>query len=140
MFPIFKNISLMQQLRWLLLAVLTRYSKVSWGACSLISRLHVLSILIKNLHEKLHKLFFAITWWNNFLLAWIDWSSAFDFRICFGKTLIASDFDEKLTKRCRSNYVISRVKSLSSPVLCVGQVLSISGYDLENEKMPCKQK
>ena len=140
MFPIFKNISLMQQLRWLLLAVLPRYSKVSWGACSLISRLHVLSILIKNLHEKLHKLFFAITWWNNFLLAWIDWSSAFDFRICFGKTLIASDFDEKLTKRCRSNYVISRVKSLSSPVLCVGQVLSISGYDLENEKMPCKQK
>ena len=134
MFPIFKNISLMQQLRWLLLAVLPRYSKVSWGVCSLISRLHVLSILIKNLHEKLHKLFFAITWWNNFLLAWIDWSSAFDFRICFGKTLIASDFDEKLTKRCRSNYVISRVKSLSSPVLCVGQVLSISGYDLENEK------
>ena len=77
---------------------------------------------------------------KSFLLSWIDWSRAFDFRICFGKTLIASDFDEKLTKRCRSNYVISRVKSLSSPVLCVGQVLSISGYDLENEKMPCKQK
>ena len=30
--------------------------------------------------------------------AWIDWSRAFDFRMCFGKTLIASDFDEKLTQ------------------------------------------
>ena len=29
-------------------------------------------------------------------VAWIDWSHALDFRICFGKTLIA--FDEKLTQ------------------------------------------
>ena len=41
--------------RWLLLKVLPQYSKVSWGACSLIFRLHVLSILIKNLHKTLHK-------------------------------------------------------------------------------------
>ena len=38
------------------------------------------------------------TWQNNFLLAWTDPSCAFDFRICFGKTLIAFDFDEKLTQ------------------------------------------
>ena len=35
---------------------------------------------------------------KSFLLSWIDWSRAFDFRICFGKTLIASDFDKKLTQ------------------------------------------
>ena len=34
-------------------------------------------------------------WQKNFLVAWIDWSHAFDFRICFGKTLIAFNFDEK---------------------------------------------
>ena len=35
----------------------------------------------------------TITWQNNFFLAWIDWSRAFDFRICFGKTLVAFDYD-----------------------------------------------
>ena len=54
---------------------------------------------------------------KSFLLSWIDWSRAFDFRICFGKTLNAFDFDEN-TKRCTSSYVISRVKRLSSPALC----------------------
>ena len=38
----------MQQHRWLILTVLPRYSKVSWGACSLISCLHVLSISSRN--------------------------------------------------------------------------------------------
>ena len=52
---IFKNSSLVQNLRSLLLTVLPPYSKVSWGVCSLISRLHVVSILIKNFHEMLHK-------------------------------------------------------------------------------------
>ena len=51
----------------MLVAVLQRYSKVSWGACSLISHLQVLSILF----------------------AWINW-------LRFGETLIAFDFDEKL--------------------------------------------
>ena len=37
--------------------------------------------------------------------------ATFDFKICFGKTLIASDLDKKTyIKRCTSNYVISRVK------------------------------
>ena len=51
----FKNSFLMQHLRWLLLTVLPWYSKASWGAYSVISRLHVHSILIKNFHETLHK-------------------------------------------------------------------------------------
>ena len=33
----------------------TMYSKVSWDTCSFISRLDVLSILIKNFHETLLK-------------------------------------------------------------------------------------
>ena len=37
-------------------------------------------------------------WQNNFFVAWIDWSHAFDFRMCFRKTLVAFDFDEKLTQ------------------------------------------
>ena len=37
-------------------------------------------------------------WQINFLLAWFDCSRPFDSRICFGKTLIAFDFDEKLTQ------------------------------------------
>ena len=85
----------------------------------MISHLHMLSVLIKNFHKMVHKQFFTITWQNSFFFAWIDWSHAFNFRICFGKTLIASDFDKKTyTKRCTSNYVISRVKRLSSPALC----------------------
>ena len=44
-----------EHLRWLLLTVLPQYSKVNWGACSLISRLHVFSILIKNSHKTSHK-------------------------------------------------------------------------------------
>ena len=52
---------------------------------------------------------------------------------CFEKTLIAFDIAEKLHKALHtSDYVISRVKRLSSPHFAVGQVLSISGYDLEN--------
>ena len=34
----------------------------------------------------------------NYFVAWIDWSGASDFRIYFGKTLVACDFDEKLTR------------------------------------------
>ena len=43
------------------------------------------------------------------------------------------------TKCCSNNYVISGVKRISSPVLCFDQVLLISGYDLENGRMLCKQ-
>ena len=117
-YKVFKNSFLIQHLRWLLLTVPSRYSKVSWGDCSLISRFHVLSILIKNFLETLHRYFFTITWQNNFFVAWIDWSRTFDLRIYFWKTLIASDFDKKFTQSEAHNYVISRVKILSSPAFC----------------------
>ena len=54
----------------------------------------------------------------NYFVAWIDWSGASDFRIYFGKTLVAFYFDEKQTKHCTNDYVISRVKRLSLLQLC----------------------
>ena len=107
-YEIFKNSFLIEHLRLLLLTVLPHYSKVSWGVCSLFS------ILIKSLRKALLKKFFTIVWPNNFFLAWIYWSRAFDFRIWFGKTF----WWETYTKRCANNYVTSLVKRLSSPALC----------------------
>ena len=52
---IFTNSSPKKHLWWLLLTVLQWYSEVSWGACSLISRLHMLLILIENFHKTLLK-------------------------------------------------------------------------------------
>ena len=52
---IFKSSNLIKQLWWLLLTVLPQYRNISWGVCSLVSCLHVLSILIKTLHKTLHK-------------------------------------------------------------------------------------
>ena len=95
---IYKNSFHIQHLWWLLLKFLPWYSKVSWSACSLISCLHVLSILIKNFHETLRKYFFTITRQNNFFFALTDWSRAFNFKICFRKTSFAFHFDEKLTQ------------------------------------------
>ena len=78
---------------------------------------------------------------ENFLLAWIDWSRSFDFRICFGKTLITSDFDEKLTQSVAQLTMWYHVSKDFLPLhFVIGQVLLISGYDLENGRMPCKQK
>ena len=75
---------------------------------------------------------------NNFFLAWIFLSSAFDFRICFGETLSCFQFWGKIyTKRCTNDNVIYRAKRLSSPALCTW---SISGHDLAMEKMLRKQK
>ena len=126
----------------MLLMVLPQYSKVSRGACCLISHLHMLSILMKNFHKTLHKQFFTITWQNNFFLAWTDLSCAFDFRICFGKALVAFNFNEKLTQSLAQitvQYPVS--KDFLSLYFAVDQVLSISGYDLENGRMLCcKQK
>ena len=46
---LFKNSFFIENLRRLLLTVLPQYSEVSWGVSYLISFLHVLSSLIKNL-------------------------------------------------------------------------------------------
>ena len=48
----FKNSFLIQELRWLLLTVLPRHIKVSLGTSSLISHLHVISILIKTFTKR----------------------------------------------------------------------------------------
>ena len=95
---LFKNSFFIENLRWLLLTVLPQYSEVNWCVPYLISSLHVLSNLIKNLRKTLHKWFFTITWQNNFFLIWIILSSVFDFRICLGEILVGFDFDEKFTQ------------------------------------------
>ena len=65
----------------------------------------------------LHKKFFTIMWQNNFFLAWIDSSHAFDFRM-FCKNINSFRLSWKLhLKCCTSNYVISQVKRLSSSAL-----------------------
>ena len=46
--------------------------------------------------KMLHKWFFPIT--TKPFFAFLNWSSAFDFRIFFGKTLISFNFDQKLTQ------------------------------------------
>ena len=93
---IFKNSFLMQHLRWLLLTVLPRYSKVSWGAGS---RLYVFLILIKNFHEKCctnnsllsrdKTIASLLELIGHVLLIW---------EYVFRKTLTAFDFDEKFTQ------------------------------------------
>ena len=68
-----------------------------------------------------------------FNLAWFDSSSAFYFRICVGKTLIAFDFDEKLKQGDAQVTMWYHVSKDFLPLhFAVGQVLSISGYNLEN--------
>ena len=129
---IFKNSFFIEQLRWLLLAVLTQYSKVSWGVCSLILHLHVLSILIKNLPRTLYKLFFPCLNWliTCFRFHNMCWKNISCFRFWW-KTYI---------KRCTNNYVISHVKRLSSVALCSWSSAFNFIYDSENGRMRCKQK
>ena len=60
---------------------------------------------------------------------------------CFGKTLVAFDFNEKLTQsvaQIAMQYYVS--KDFLHLHFAVDQVLSISGYELENGRMLCKQK
>ena len=118
---LFKNSFLIQHLRWLLLKVLSRYSKVIWGACSLISRLHVLAILIKKRWTNIWNpgqifLYYHVT---KQFLACLNWLLTFIwFQNMFWKTLIAFDFDEILTQSVAQVTVISCVKILSSLALC----------------------
>ena len=122
-----KNSFLIQHLLWLLLTVLPRQSKASWGACSLILRLPCNFDFDQKLSRNVAQiiLYYHVT--NQFFVAWFYWSHAFDFRM-FWKNINCFPFWWKTyTKRCTSSYVISRVKRLSSPApFAVGQVLSIS--------------
>ena len=77
---------------------------------------------------------------KNFSLAWIDWSRIFEIRICFEKTLIAFYFDKRLTPSVAEVTMQYHVSKDFLPLhFAVDQLLSISGYDLENGRMPCKQ-
>ena len=116
---IFKDSFLIQHLWWLLLTVLPQYSNVSWGACSLISRLHVLSILLQKLSRNVAQIIFYYHETKKFLPC-LDWLVAyFRNQNMFWKNINCFLFWQKTyTKRCRSNYVVSRVKRLSSPTLC----------------------
>ena len=76
----------------------TTIRKVCCGVCSLISRLHLLSSLIKKLVRNVAQIILYYHDTKQFLPCWIDWSHACDIRICFGKALIVIDFDEKLHK------------------------------------------
>ena len=96
--------------------VLPRYSKVSWVACSLIRRLNVLSILIKNFHVAQIILKYHVT--KQFLpcLNWLV--TCFWFQNMFWKNINCFRLWWKIYLKCStSNYVISQVKILSSSAL-----------------------
>ena len=61
-----------------------------------------------------------------------------DIRICFGKTLVAIDFDEKLTQSVAQIIKYHVSKDFLSLYFAVGQGLAVSRYDLENGRMPSK--
>ena len=109
----------MQYLWWLLLTVLPLHSKASWGACSLISRLSCAFDFDQKLSRNVAQiiLYYHVT--NQFLPCLIWLVTCFWFQNMFWKNINCFRFWWKTyTKRCTSNYVISRVKRLSSPALC----------------------
>ena len=115
---IFKNSFPIQQLRWLLLAVLPRYSKVSWVPALWFPPPRAFTFdqkLSRNVAQII--LCYHVT--KQFLpcLNWLV--TCFQFQNMFWKNINCFRFWWKTyTKRCTSNYVISRVKRLSSPALC----------------------
>ena len=75
-------------------------------------------------------------------LSYLNWLvTCFRFQNLFWENLNCFRFWWKTyTKRCTSNYVTLRVIRLFPLHFQLDQVLSISGYDLENGRMSCKQK
>ena len=102
-----------ENLRWLLLTVLLPQSKVNWGVCSSISRLRVISNLIKNLNKTLHNFFdktiFLLSELINHVLSISEY--------VLEKQLLSS-LMKNLHKAFHNNDVTSRVRRLSSPTLC----------------------
>ena len=77
----------------------------------------------------------SLLWRVKQFLPCLNWLvTCFWFQNMFWKNINCFRFWWKTyTKRCTSNYVISRVKWLSSPALCVWSgAFKFSGYDLEN--------
>ena len=73
-----------------------------------------------------------ILYFTKFLpcLNWVV--TCFQFQRMFWKNNCFQFWWRTYTKHCRRNYLISCIKRLSSLHFAVGQVLSISGYDLEH--------
>ena len=104
MFPVdtvkwIRTVFFIKNLQWLLLTVLPQNSKFSWGACSLILNIHLLSNLIKNLQKNVAQ----IILYNHMIKQFLpslnhDWSCAFTFRLCFGKTLATLILIKKVTQ------------------------------------------
>ena len=116
---ILKNRFLLQHLRWLLLTVLPRLSKASWSACSLISHLPCAFDFDQKLSGNVAQIIFYYHVTNQFLRCLILLVTCFWFQNIFWKNINCFPFWWKTyTKRCTSNYVISRAKRLSSPALC----------------------
>ena len=90
----------------------TKNSKVSWCVCVLISRLHVLWVLIKTLRKRCT---------NNSLLSRDKKISSLLELIGHVRSVSVYALDKfwykTYTKRCTSNCVIANVKRLSSPAL-----------------------
>ena len=101
----------------LLLAVLLQYSKFRWGVCSLISHLHVLSILIKNLHKNFAQIILYYHLTKQFLSCLNLLITCLRFHNMNLKNICC--FLKNLHKALHINYVILIVKGLSSPALCV---------------------
>ena len=126
-------------LLWLLLIVLPQYSKVTWGACFLISCHHMFSILIKTFMKRCT---------NNSLLSRGKTISSLlelkDHVLSISQYVLEKQLLSILMKNLHKALRIYCVIHMSTDFLplhfAVGQVLSISGYDLENGRMPCKQK
>ena len=118
-------------LLWLLLIVLPQYSKVTWGACFLISCHHMFSILIKTFMKRCT---------NNSLLSRGKTISSLlelkDHVLSISQYVLEKQLLSILMKNLHKALRIYCVIHMSTDFLplhfAVGQVLSISGYDLEN--------
>ena len=114
------------------------YGKVSWGACSLISTLHVLSIIIKN-SRNVAQLIFYYHMTKQFLpcLNWLV--TCFQLQNMFWKNNCFWFWWKDYTKHCTNNCVISPVKILSFPSYTFqfqfqGMIWKMQEYILCNQK------
>ena len=115
----FKNsFFFIEHLQWLLLADLLRYSKVSWGFCSLIQCLHVFPSWPKPMQNIAQIIVYChIT--KQFLPCLNCLIMYFRFHNMFGKDIGCFWFWWKTyAKGCTNSNVISHIKRLSLPLPC----------------------
>ena len=126
---LFKNSFFIENLPWLLLTI-----PLSQLGCFLFDFAPACAF---ELDEKLTQsvaqiiLYYYAT--KKLCLAWINLSRAFDFRTCFGKTLMTFDFNEKFIQSVTQITILYQVSE--EPLW----LISFRTW-LENGRMPCKQK